>query len=144
MKKDYEKYQKLAKTKLRHKTYYEKYGEHLPEHIDYFINRKSLDERERLSKGRTFCTLRSCDELRHVINNRIMHLKYKRADIAHYLRVSPSNLAKYLDGYNRMALSQRTILLLAEYVGVFVNMQINIDPYYVVRNQKGVGLQDEE
>jgi predicted transcriptional regulator len=124
------------------KSFYEKYGESLPEHIEEYIDNRTLQEREKLVGERSFCILRNSEELKKLLKNRRDYLGYSSQEIASYLRVSTNRVSKYFRKGYHYSLSQKHILLLADYLGVHINVKFEVNPYYIKRRKpKDIGFE---
>lgn len=133
------KYGGSAKSK---KEFYERYGETLPEHIDEYIDKRTIVERDKLVGKRSFCVLRNSDDLRILLKSQRDLLEYTNQEISMYLRVDTNKVSKYFRKGSGYALSQKNILLMADYLGVHINITYEVNPYYVKRKKpKPVGFE---
>jgi hypothetical protein len=115
------------------------YKEKLPFHIDKHLSEEEMNEAYEINKGkqkRHICIVRDGQEIRDLCNFRMKELNITTGDIEEITGVSKNTLTNFLFSRKRYSIPQKTVLVIADLLGINLNIQWEINPYYTSEEAK--------
>ena len=129
------------KKKLELKTFngfLEKYKEKLPRYIQTFLTNEQLEEMysPRSSQKRGMCVIKASREVRELIKFRMDRLGLTPNEVESRTGISRARITIFFNTPTRVSLSQSQILMLADIVGINLNIQWEINPYFTKKDMQ--------
>jgi hypothetical protein len=110
-----------------------KYKESLPFYIEKIITDEEIDHEYNISKGkqkRNPCVIRDGEEIRELCKFQMKQLSVSTDDLESVTGVSKNTITNFLFSRKRYSIPQRTVLSIADILGINLHVQWSTNPFY--------------